>query len=152
KALGTRLDLSTAYHPQTDGQSERTIQTLEDMLRACVIDFGGSWDVHLSLAESPVMWAEIRESSLIGPELVQETTDNVVLIKEKLKATKLFIFVGEPVEIIDREVKTLKRSEISIVKVRWNSKCGPEFTWEREDHMKSRYPEQFVANAGESSR
>ncbi|GKC73677.1 putative reverse transcriptase domain-containing protein [Tanacetum coccineum] len=51
KALGTRLDMSTAYHPQTDGQSESTIQTLEDMLRACVIDFGGSWDVHLPLAE-----------------------------------------------------------------------------------------------------
>ncbi|GKA25250.1 putative reverse transcriptase domain-containing protein [Tanacetum coccineum] len=51
KALGTRLDMSTAYHPQTDGQSERTIQTLEDMLRACVIDFGGSWDTHLPLAE-----------------------------------------------------------------------------------------------------
>ncbi|GJU97032.1 putative reverse transcriptase domain-containing protein [Tanacetum coccineum] len=102
KALGTRLDMSTTYHPQTDGQSERTIQTLEDMLRACVIDFGGSWDVHLPLAEfsynnsyhtsircapfealygrkcrSPVSWAEIREGSLIGPELVQETTDKV---------------------------------------------------------------------------
>ncbi|GKG21189.1 putative reverse transcriptase domain-containing protein, partial [Tanacetum coccineum] len=51
KALGTRLDMSTAYHPQTDGQSERTIQTLEDMLRACVIDFGGSWDLHLPLAK-----------------------------------------------------------------------------------------------------
>ncbi|GJV33286.1 putative reverse transcriptase domain-containing protein [Tanacetum coccineum] len=51
KALGTKLDMSTAYHPQTNGQSERTIQTLEDMLRACVIDFGGSWDVHLPLAE-----------------------------------------------------------------------------------------------------
>ncbi|GKF57069.1 putative reverse transcriptase domain-containing protein, partial [Tanacetum coccineum] len=51
KALGTRLNMSTAYHPQTDGKSERTIQTLEDMLRACVIDFGGSWDVHLPLAE-----------------------------------------------------------------------------------------------------
>ncbi|GJR81532.1 putative reverse transcriptase domain-containing protein [Tanacetum coccineum] len=113
KALGTRLDMSTAYHPQTDGQSERMIQTLEDMLRACVIDFGGSWDVHLPLAEfsynnsyhssircapfealygrkcrSPVLWAEIGESSLIGPELVQETTDKVVLIKEKLKATR----------------------------------------------------------------
>ncbi|GJY75499.1 reverse transcriptase domain-containing protein [Tanacetum coccineum] len=113
KALGTRLDMSTAYHPQTDGQSERTIQTLEDMLRACVIDFGGSWDVHLPLAEfsynnsyhssircapfealygrkcrSPVLWAEIGESSLIGPELVQETTDKVVLIKEKLKAAR----------------------------------------------------------------
>ncbi|GJZ65807.1 reverse transcriptase domain-containing protein [Tanacetum coccineum] len=113
KALGTRLDMSTAYHPQMDGQSERTIQTLEDMLRACVIDFGGSWDVHLPLAEfsynnnyhlsircapfealykrkcrSPVLWAEIGESSLIGPELVQETTDKVVLIKEKLKAAR----------------------------------------------------------------
>ncbi|GKF27188.1 putative reverse transcriptase domain-containing protein, partial [Tanacetum coccineum] len=51
EALGTRLDMSTAYHPQTDGQSERTIQTLEDMLKACVLDFEGSWDVHLPLVE-----------------------------------------------------------------------------------------------------
>ncbi|GJV77943.1 putative reverse transcriptase domain-containing protein [Tanacetum coccineum] len=97
----------------TDGQSERTIQTLEDMLRACVIDFGSSWDVHLPLAEfsynnsyhssiqcapfealygrkcrSPVLWAEIGESRLIRPKLVQETTDKVVLIKEKLKAVR----------------------------------------------------------------
>ncbi|GKD98279.1 reverse transcriptase domain-containing protein, partial [Tanacetum coccineum] len=113
KALRTRLDMCTAYHPQTDGQSERTIQTLEDILRACVIDFGGSWDTHLPLAEFsynnsyhssircapfellygtkcrlPVLWAEIRESRLIGPKLVQETTDKVVLIKEKLKAVR----------------------------------------------------------------
>ncbi|GJR23838.1 putative reverse transcriptase domain-containing protein [Tanacetum coccineum] len=113
KAVGTRLDMSTAYHPQTDGQSERTIQTLEDMLGACVIDFSGSWDVHLPLDEfsynnsyhlsircapfealygrkcrSPVMWAEIGESRLIEPELVQETTDKVVLIKEKLKVAR----------------------------------------------------------------
>ncbi|GKA49393.1 putative reverse transcriptase domain-containing protein [Tanacetum coccineum] len=92
---------------------ERTIQTLEDMLKACVIDFGGNWDVHLLLAEfsynnsyhlsircasfealywrkcrSPILWAEIGESSLIRPELVQETTDKVVLIKEKLKAIR----------------------------------------------------------------
>ncbi|GKE18569.1 reverse transcriptase domain-containing protein, partial [Tanacetum coccineum] len=51
KALGTSLDMSTAYHPQTDGQSERTIQTLEDMLRACVIDFGNGWVKHLPLVE-----------------------------------------------------------------------------------------------------
>ncbi|GJU38617.1 reverse transcriptase domain-containing protein [Tanacetum coccineum] len=113
KALGTRLDMSTAYHPQTDGQSERTIQTLKDIQRACVIDFGGSWDVHLSLAEfsynnsnhssircapfealygrkcrSPVLWAEIGESRLIGPELVQKMTDKVVLIKKNLKAAR----------------------------------------------------------------
>ncbi|GKA72811.1 putative reverse transcriptase domain-containing protein [Tanacetum coccineum] len=113
KPLGTRLDMSTAYHPQTDGQSECTIQTLEDMLRACVIDFGGNWDVHLLLAEfsynnsyhssircapftalygrkcrSPVLWANIGENSLIGPALVQDTTDKVVLIKENLKAAR----------------------------------------------------------------
>ncbi|GJV28459.1 integrase, catalytic region, zinc finger, CCHC-type containing protein [Tanacetum coccineum] len=71
KALGTRLDMSTAYHPQTDGQSERTIQTLKDMLRA-----------------SHVLWAEIGEIRSIGPELVQETTNKVILIKEKLKAAR----------------------------------------------------------------
>ncbi|GKC57524.1 putative reverse transcriptase domain-containing protein [Tanacetum coccineum] len=89
QALGTQLDMSTAYQPQTDGQSERTIQTLEDMLRACVIDFGGSWDRHLPLVKfsynnsyhaiikaalfkalyerkcrSPVCWSEVRDSQL----------------------------------------------------------------------------------------
>ncbi|GJR66660.1 putative reverse transcriptase domain-containing protein [Tanacetum coccineum] len=205
KALGTRLDMSTAYHPQTDGQSERTIQTLEDMLRACVIDFGGSWDVHLPLAEfsynnsyhtsircapfealygrkcrSPVSWAKIGEGSLIGPELVQETTDKVVVIKERLQAARdrqksyadnrrkpLEFEVGDRVmlkvspwkgvvhfgkkEILDREVKSLKRSKISLVKVRWDSKRGPEFTWEREDFMKSKYPQLFVDRADESA-
>ncbi|GJT43246.1 putative reverse transcriptase domain-containing protein [Tanacetum coccineum] len=62
-------DPSTAYHPQTDGQSERTIQTLEDMLRACVIDFGKGW------FGSPVCWAEVGEVQLTGPEIVQETTE-----------------------------------------------------------------------------
>ncbi|GJS86420.1 hypothetical protein Tco_0769056 [Tanacetum coccineum] len=70
---------------------------------------------------------------------------------DDIKIDKTLHFVEEPVEIIDREVKTLKRSKIPIVKVRWNSKRGPEFTWEREDHMKARYPLLFVDNTGESS-
>ncbi|GJS77372.1 putative reverse transcriptase domain-containing protein [Tanacetum coccineum] len=103
KALGTNLDMSTAYHPQTDGQSERTIQTLEDMLRACVIDFGNGWVKHLPLVEfsynnsyhasikaapfealygrkcrSPVCWAEVGKVQLTGPEMVQETTEKVL--------------------------------------------------------------------------
>ncbi|GKB36861.1 putative reverse transcriptase domain-containing protein [Tanacetum coccineum] len=239
-----------------DGR-ELTIQTLEDMLRACVIDFCGNWDNHLPLAEfsynnsyhssircapfealygrkcrSPVLLAEIGESSLIEPELVQETTDKVVLIKEKLKAArdrqksyadnrrkplefevgdrvmlkvspwkgvirfgkkayrlrfseelsgehetfhvsnlkkcladaslhvplddirvdKTLRFIEEPVEIMDREVKRLKHSRISLVKVRWNSKRGPESTWERKDYMKSKYPQFFVERADESAR
>ncbi|GKA09546.1 putative reverse transcriptase domain-containing protein [Tanacetum coccineum] len=92
KALGTRLDMSMAYHPETDGQSERTIQTLEDMLCTCVLDFGRNWDRHLPLVEfsynnsyytsikvapfealygrkcrSPVCWAEVGDAQLTGP-------------------------------------------------------------------------------------
>nr|GEX27762.1 putative reverse transcriptase domain-containing protein [Tanacetum cinerariifolium] len=80
EALGTRLDMSKAYHPWTNGESERTIQTLEDMLRACVLDFKGSWDVHLPLAE-------VRDGHLIGSEFVQETTKKISQIKDRLKAT-----------------------------------------------------------------
>ncbi|GJT18749.1 putative reverse transcriptase domain-containing protein [Tanacetum coccineum] len=113
KALGTDISMSTAYHPETDGQSERTIQTLEDMLRACVIDFGKGWVKHLLLAEfsynnsyhasikaapyealygqkcrSPVCWAEVREAQLTGPELIQETTKKIVLIKQRMQAAQ----------------------------------------------------------------
>ncbi|GKE67675.1 putative reverse transcriptase domain-containing protein [Tanacetum coccineum] len=112
-ALGMRLDMSMAYHPQTDGQSERTIQTLEDMLRACVMDFGGCWDTHLPLIKfsynnsyhtrikcapfealygwkcrSPMIWIEVGESQLIRPEIVQETTKKIVQIKERLKTVR----------------------------------------------------------------
>ncbi|GJU96453.1 hypothetical protein Tco_1321209 [Tanacetum coccineum] len=63
---------------------------------------------------------------------------------DEIKIDKTLRFVEEPIEIMDREVRSLKRSKISLVKVRWNSKCGPEFTYEREDHMKSKYPQLFV--------
>ncbi|GKA29533.1 putative reverse transcriptase domain-containing protein [Tanacetum coccineum] len=258
KALGTSLDMSTAYHPQTDGQSERTIQTLEDMLRACVIDFGNGWVKHLPLVEfsynnsyhasikaapfealygrkcrSPVCWAKVGEVQLTSLEIVQETTEKIIQVKQRMQATRdrqnsyanlkrkpmefevgdkvmlkvspwkgvvrfgkrgklnpRFVgpfkvikrvgdvayklelpeelsrvhntfhvsnlkkchadeplavpldglhfddklhFVKEPVEIVDHEAKRLKRSRISLVKVRWKSKRGPKFMWECED-------------------
>ncbi|GKA37726.1 putative reverse transcriptase domain-containing protein [Tanacetum coccineum] len=269
KALGTRLDMSTTYHPETDGQSERTIQTLEDMLRACVLDFGKGWDRHLPLVEfsynnsyhtsikaalfevlygrrcrSPICWAEVGDSQLTGPEIIHETTEKIVQIKSHIQAARdrqksyanvrrkplefqvgdkvmlkvspwkgvirfgkrgklnpryirpfkiiakvgtvayhleileklsrvhstfhvsklkkcmadepLAIsldeiqideklhFIEEPVKIMDREVRRLKQSRILIVKVRWNSRRGPEFTWEREDQMQKKCPHLFT--------
>ncbi|GKB01711.1 hypothetical protein Tco_0829755 [Tanacetum coccineum] len=67
----------------------------------------------------------------------------------EIKVDKTLRFVKEPVEIMDREVNRLKRIKISLVKVRWNSKRGPDFTWEREDYIKSKYPQLFVEQAGE---
>ncbi|GJY15951.1 putative reverse transcriptase domain-containing protein [Tanacetum coccineum] len=75
KALGTNLDISTAYHPQTDGQSERTIQTLKDMLRACAIDFRKDW-------------VEVGQVQLTGPEIVQETTEKIIHIKQRMQAAR----------------------------------------------------------------
>ncbi|GJT03106.1 hypothetical protein Tco_0824275 [Tanacetum coccineum] len=69
----------------------------------------------------------------------------------EIKVDKTLRFIEEPVEILDREIKSLKRSKISLVKVRWDSKRGPEFTWEREDYMKSKYPQLFVDRADESA-
>nr|GEY26110.1 reverse transcriptase domain-containing protein [Tanacetum cinerariifolium] len=113
KAMGTQLDMSMAYHPQTDGQSERTIQTLEDMLRACVIDFGNGWERHLPLIEfsynnsyhasikvapfealygrkcrSPVYWAEVEDAQLTSPELNHETTEKIVQIKQRIQVAR----------------------------------------------------------------
>ncbi|GJT61977.1 putative reverse transcriptase domain-containing protein [Tanacetum coccineum] len=249
ECFGTQLDMSTAYHPETDGQSERTIQTLKDMLRACVIDFGKGWGKYLPLVEFSYnnnYHASIKAApfeALYGPEIVQETTKKIVQIRQRLQAARdrqrsyanirrkplefqvgdrvmlkisprkgiiqfgkrvklnpwyigpfkilerigpvayklelpeelsnvhstfhvsnlkkclsdesLVIpmkelqlddklnFVEEPVEIMDREVKQLKQSRIPIVKVRWNSKRGPEFTWEREDQIHAKYPHLF---------
>ncbi|GJV94153.1 putative reverse transcriptase domain-containing protein [Tanacetum coccineum] len=236
KDLGTQLDMSTAYHPQIDGQSERTMQTLKDMLRACVIDFGNAAPYEALYGQkcrSQVCWAEVGDIQLIGPEMVHETTKKIIQIKQRIQAArdrqksyanmrhkplefqagdrvmlkvspwkgvirfgnrgklnpqyigpfkilakvgtiayrlelpqqlsrvhstfhisnqkkclsneslailldeihiddKLY-FVEELVEIMDREVRRLKQSCIPIIKVRWNSKRGTEFTWERED-------------------
>nr|GFB99829.1 putative reverse transcriptase domain-containing protein [Tanacetum cinerariifolium] len=250
KALGTSLDMSIAYHPETNGQSERTILTLEDMLRAYAIDFGKGWVNHLPLFEfsynnsyhasikaspfeaiygrkcrSPVCWTEVGEAQILGPELIQETTEKIIQIKQRMQAArdkkksyadlkrkpmefqvgdkvmlkvspwkgvvrfgkrgklnprvhntfhvsnlkkchadeplavlldglhvddKLY-FVKEPVEIMDHEVKRLKRSLIPIVKVRWNSKQGSEFPWEREDQFRKKYPHLFTKTASSSS-
>nr|GEX54035.1 putative reverse transcriptase domain-containing protein [Tanacetum cinerariifolium] len=197
KALGTDISMSIAYHLETDGHNERTIQTLEDLLRACVIDFG-----------------KVGEAQLTGPELIQETTEKIVLIKQRIQAAqdrqksyadlkrkpmkfevgdrvmlkvlaKVEIvdyrldlpqelsrvhhnfhvsnlkkcyadeplvmplegihvddrlqFVEEPVEIMEREIKRLNLSRIPLVKVRVNSRRGPEFTWEREDSFRKKY-------------
>nr|GEW14331.1 putative reverse transcriptase domain-containing protein [Tanacetum cinerariifolium] len=84
KALGTSLDMSTAYHLETDGQSERTIQTLEDMLRACTIDFGKA--LYGRKCRLPVCWTEVGEAQIIGPELIQETTEKIVQIKQRMQA------------------------------------------------------------------
>ncbi|GJR52736.1 putative reverse transcriptase domain-containing protein [Tanacetum coccineum] len=221
KALLTNLDMSTAYHPQTNGQSERTIQTLKDMLCACVVDFGKGWVNHLLLVEfsynnsyhasikatpfealygqkcrSPVCYAERKPMEFqvgdrvilkvspwkrvvrfgkrgklnpryIGPfkvlakvgavayklELPQELSRvnnmfHVANLKKCYADEPLAVplgglhiddklhFIEEPVEIMDCEVKRLKQSRIPIIKVRWNSRRGPEFTWEREDQFR----------------
>ncbi|GJV41319.1 putative reverse transcriptase domain-containing protein [Tanacetum coccineum] len=250
KDLGTRLDMSTAYHPETDGQSVRTIQTLEDMLRACVIDFGNGWVKHLPLVEfsynnsyhasikaapfealygrkcrSPIKqriqaardrqksYADLKRkpmefqvgdrvlikvspwkgvvhfgkrgklnSRYVGPfkvlekvgsvayrlELPQElsrvhSTFHVSNMKkcysDELLAVSLeglhiddkLHFVEEPVEIMDREVKRLKQIRIPIVKVRWNSRRGPECTWERKDSFKKKYPHLFTNRTSSST-
>ncbi|GKC39227.1 putative reverse transcriptase domain-containing protein [Tanacetum coccineum] len=105
--------MSTAYHPETDGQSERTIQTLEYMLRACVIDFGKGWERHLPLVEfsynnsyhasikaspfkalygrkcrSPICWAEVGNVQLTGPEIIHETTKKIMQIRQRLQAAR----------------------------------------------------------------
>nr|GEY09126.1 hypothetical protein [Tanacetum cinerariifolium] len=194
-------------------QSKRTIQTLEDMLRACVIDFGVSWDVRLPLAEfsyniviirifdvirlkhciegnvgRPFYGLKLEKADVIRfgkkgklapryvgpfeilkrislvayrlrlPEELSSVHDtfyvsnlkkfladaNLHVPLDEIKIDKTFCFVEEPKEIMDRKVKSLKRSKIPIIKVRWNLKRGPEFMWERENHMKTKYPRLFA--------
>lgn len=113
QVLGTELHMSTSYHPQTDGQTERVNQILEDMLRACVLDFKGSWEQYLPLVEfaynnsyqqsigmapyealygrpcrSPMCWLEVGESKLLGPDFVQDTSEKVALIRDRLRTAQ----------------------------------------------------------------
>ena len=110
EALGTRLNFNTTFHRQTDGQSERVIQVLEDMLRSCVIDYEGSWDRHIHLVEfvynnsfqlsigiapyealygrkcrTSLCWTELSEKKIIGPDMIQKTEEKVKMVRERLK-------------------------------------------------------------------
>ncbi|GJS09339.1 putative reverse transcriptase domain-containing protein [Tanacetum coccineum] len=196
KALGMNLDMSTAYYPQTDRQSERTIQTLKDMLRACATPFESLYgpevgevqltgpEIHkpmefqvgdiVMLKVSP--WKGVvrfgkrgkLNPKYVGPFKVLEKVGSVAYklefpqelsrvhntfhvsnLKKCYADEPLAVpldglhiddklhFVKEPVEIMDSEVKRLKQSRIPIIKVRWNSRRGPEFTWERENQFRN---------------
>ncbi|GJZ48319.1 gag-pol polyprotein [Tanacetum coccineum] len=152
KSLGTNLDMSTAYHLETDGQSERTIQILEDMLRACVIDFGSGWIKHLlwrcptsrepkysrtdeddCANQESIISLLVEDRNLCDVkrklwsfEGVTKLSENEVLIipLDEVRIDEKLHFIEEPIEIMDKEVKQLKQSRIPIVKVRWNSKSG----------------------------
>jgi hypothetical protein len=111
--LGTNSNINTAFHPQNDGQSERVIQILEDLLRACALEFSGIWEEHLSLIEftynniyqttikmtpfealygrkcrTPLCWEEVGDRKLYGAELVQITTEKVRIIKDRIKVAQ----------------------------------------------------------------
>ncbi|GJY54663.1 putative reverse transcriptase domain-containing protein [Tanacetum coccineum] len=171
-ALGTQLDMSTVYHPKTDGQSERTIQTLEDMLRALQIrqrlQAVRDWQRSYANVRRKPLEFQVGDRvmlKVVGPvaytlELPEELSNvhstfyvsnlkkclyekSLVIPMKELRLDNKLNFVEEPVEIMDREIKQLRQSRIPIVKVRWNSKTGPEFTWEREDQIRAKYPHLF---------
>ncbi|GKE22089.1 putative reverse transcriptase domain-containing protein [Tanacetum coccineum] len=153
-ALGTQLDMSTTYHPETDGQSERTIQTREDMPRACGIPSWRSCYVESVTLErvGPVAYTlELPEelsnvhSTFHVSNLKKCLSDESLVIPMKeLQLDDKLNFMEEPIEIMDREVKQLRQSRIPMVKLRWNSKRGPEFTWEREDQIRTKYLHLFL--------
>ncbi|GKD68100.1 putative reverse transcriptase domain-containing protein, partial [Tanacetum coccineum] len=136
KALGANLDMSTTYHPQTDKQSERTIQTLKDIMRACVIGFGKVLEKVGAIAyklELPQELSRVHNTFHVSNLKKCYSDEPLVVSLDGQHIDDKLHFVEEPVEIMDREVKRLTRSRIPIFKFRWNSRRGPEFTWERKD-------------------
>nr|GEV47726.1 putative reverse transcriptase domain-containing protein [Tanacetum cinerariifolium] len=183
KALGTRLDMSTAYHPQTDGQKklkaarDRQKSYADNMRKSLEFEVGDRVMLKVSPCKGVIRFGKngklapryvgpFKILKRIGPvayrlRLPEELsgvhdTFHVSNLKKcladasfyvplnEIKIDKTLRFVEEPVEIIDHEVKRLKRSRISLVKVCWNSKRGLEFTWEREDFMKSNLQEHVL--------
>ncbi|KAJ9561099.1 hypothetical protein OSB04_006259 [Centaurea solstitialis] len=137
----------------TDGQSGRTIQTLEDMLGACVLDFGGSWDTHLPLAKfsynnsfhasivmppydmlygrrcrTPICWGEVGQR-----ELGKHVPIDAIQVDERLN------YVERPIAILERKTKSLRNKDIGIVKVQWEHRKGSEWAWKPEDEMRRNY-------------
>ncbi|CAN6692016.1 unnamed protein product [Malus baccata var. baccata] len=157
EALGTKLLYSTAYHPQINGQSERTIQTLEDMLRSSVLQFGDSWHDHLDLIEfaynnsfhssigmspfealygracrTPLCWSKDLMRSPKG--LVKLLSDlSHVIPPQPLEINPDLTYDEEPVTISDWKDKVLRNKTVNLVKVLWRNHSVEEATWETED-------------------
>nr|GEW28419.1 reverse transcriptase domain-containing protein [Tanacetum cinerariifolium] len=135
EALGINLDMSTTYHPQTDGQSERTIQTLEDMSRACVIDFRSSWDRRLPLSE-------VGDSRLTGSELIRETTKKIVQIKNRMLTAR-----SRQKSYADRRTKPLEFEVGDMVLLKILARVGPvAYTLELFEELKGIHSTFHVLN------
>ncbi|GKD71872.1 putative reverse transcriptase domain-containing protein [Tanacetum coccineum] len=159
--------MSTAYHPQTDGQSKRTIQTLEDILRTCVIDFGNSWDRHLPLVEflynnsyhasikaapyealygrkcrSLVCWSKVGDSQLTGPDLIRDTTEKIVQIKNRLLAAH-----SRQKSSTDKRAKPLEFEVGDMVLLKILARVGPvAYTLELPEELRGIHNTFHVSN------
>ncbi|GKB58142.1 putative reverse transcriptase domain-containing protein [Tanacetum coccineum] len=166
KALGTQLDMSIAYHPHLPLVEFSYNNSYHTSIKSAPFEA-----LYGRKCRSPVCWAEVLAKvgtvtyRLKLPQQLSRvySTFHVSNLKKCLSDESLVIpldeihiddklyFVKEPVEIMDREVKRLKRSRIPIIKVQWNSIRGPEFTWESEDQFKKKYMHLFTNRAYSST-